>query len=72
LDDAARNIWQTLGGGGSPRRAAAAAALAALAEPLVLLACARSPLLPAASVGQGLKLVHFSAQPEPFLTPNTP
>ena len=26
----------------------------------------------AAAMGQGLTLVHFSAQPEPFLTQNTP
>jgi len=28
--------------------------------------------VPARGHGQGLTLVHFSAQPEPFLTQNTP
>ena len=51
---------------------AAAAALAATDE-VAAAAAAAVPVAAAASATvQGLTLVHFSAQPEPFLTQNTP
>ena len=36
------------------------------------LVCGAAPELTFVDRGQGLTLVHFSAQPQPFLTQNTP